>query len=147
VRSEQLDEACQVIKLLCTQSRSSFEGRYYQLKDAPIGLFPIQAPWPRITIDGGGERRTLPLVAKHADVWNCHTYSLHELENKLGVMKKACEGIGRDPDSLIYSQQVVLALAKTPSELKAVKELAEKRFAGQEWNLTHGALLGTPDQV
>lgn len=147
VRSEQLDEACQVIKLLCSEPRANFEGQYYQLHNAPTALFPVQKPWPRITIGGGGERRTLPLVAKHADVWNCPTYSLGELSTKRDAMYRACEAIDRDPASLVFSQQTVLALAKSPAELPQVQELARKRFGADAWNLEKGGLIGTPEQV
>ena len=86
-RAEQLDEAVQVIKMLFTQTRSNFNGKYYTLKDAPSPLRPVQKPHPPIIIGGGGEKFTLPLVARHADVWNCPTYSLAEFERKLDVLR------------------------------------------------------------
>ena len=67
-RAEQLDEALQVLKMLFTQPRSSFSGKYYTLKDAPSPLRPVQQPHPPIIVGGGGEKFTLPLVARHADV-------------------------------------------------------------------------------
>ena len=65
--------------------RESFTGRHYRLDAAPSGR---------------GERRTLPLVARHADVWNCPTYALAELPRKLDVLHAECARLGRDPASL-----------------------------------------------
>jgi alkanesulfonate monooxygenase SsuD/methylene tetrahydromethanopterin reductase-like flavin-dependent oxidoreductase (luciferase family) len=146
-RSEELDEACQIIKLLCSQERSTFEGRHYQLAEAPTALFPVQKPHPRITIGGGGERRTMPLVARHADVWNCPTYSLGELVSKRDAMRRACETSGRDPDSLVFGQQAVVVLAKDASEIDAAQQIAKRRYGGAEWGLKEGGFFGTPDQI
>ena len=146
-RSNQLDEACEVIKLLCTQKRSTFEGVHYQLDNAPSALFPIQKPYPRIVIGGGGERRTLPLVARHADVWNCPTYALGEIEPKLAAMRSACERIGRDPDSLVYGQQAVVVLVEHEEDLASQLEIARRRYHGEAWGLEEGGFIGTPDQV
>ncbi len=146
-RTAQLDEACQIIKRLCREKRVSFEGTHYRLRDAPSALSPIQRPHPRITIGGGGERRTMPLVARHADVWNCPTYSLGELESKRDAMRVACETESRDSASLAFGQQAVIVLARNESELGAAQEIARRRFGGPEWGLEAGGFVGTPAQV
>jgi alkanesulfonate monooxygenase SsuD/methylene tetrahydromethanopterin reductase-like flavin-dependent oxidoreductase (luciferase family) len=146
-RSEQLDEACEVIKLLCTEKRASFEGRHYQLREAPTALFPIQKPHPRIVIGGGGERRTLPLVARHADVWNCPTYSLGELKQKLDAMRRACDAINRDPGSLVFGQQAVVVLLADEADRDRELEIARRRFGGKAWGLEAGGFVGTAEQV
>jgi hypothetical protein len=69
-RLERPDEACQVIRSLWTERRSTFTGRHYQLSDAPLEPRPVQTPHPRLMIGGGGERVTLRLVATHADACN-----------------------------------------------------------------------------
>jgi alkanesulfonate monooxygenase SsuD/methylene tetrahydromethanopterin reductase-like flavin-dependent oxidoreductase (luciferase family) len=146
-RTEELDEACAVLKLLLTSKRSSFEGRHYRLNEAPSALFPVQKPYPRIVIGGGGERRTLPLVARHADVWNCPTYSLSQLEHKVHAMRRACEEIDRDPESLVYGQQAVVVLVDRPADLPDELEIARRRFGGEAWGLEAGGLIGTPAQI
>lgn len=70
VRAAQLDEALQVLKRLFTEDAPSFAGRHYRLDAAPSLPRPVQRPHPPIHVGGAGERRTLPLVARHADVWN-----------------------------------------------------------------------------
>src|SRR4030095_2443546 len=69
-RRERLDEACQVMRSLWTESRSTFKGRYYTLSDAPLQPKPVQRPHPELMIGGGGEKITLLTVARHADHWN-----------------------------------------------------------------------------
>ncbi len=146
-RSDQLGEACEVIKLLCTQKRSTYEGQHYQLHDAPTALFPVQKPYPRIVIGGGGERRTLPLVARHADVWNCPTYSLGDVTQKIDAMRRACEAIDRDPESLVYGQQAVVVLLESEQDRDRELEIAGRRFGGDGWGLDAGGFVGTSAQV
>ena len=78
---------------------------------------------------GVGEKYTLPLVARYADVWNVPTYALGELEHKLTVLRLACDEIGRDPTSIVLSVEAVMALAPYNASLPKVREFAEKRSA------------------
>jgi alkanesulfonate monooxygenase SsuD/methylene tetrahydromethanopterin reductase-like flavin-dependent oxidoreductase (luciferase family) len=146
-RSEQLDEALAVIELLCTQRRASFEGKHYRLHDAPTALFPVQKPHPRITIGGAGERRTLPIVARHADVWNCPTSSLAEIERKRDAVRRECERQGRDPATLVLGQQAVVVLVERESELPDALRIARRRFGDEGWGLDAGGLVGTAPRV
>jgi alkanesulfonate monooxygenase SsuD/methylene tetrahydromethanopterin reductase-like flavin-dependent oxidoreductase (luciferase family) len=146
-RAAQLDEAVQVIKLLCTQARSSFEGRYYSLKNAPNALLPVQKPHPPITIGGGGEKYTLPLVARHADMWNCPTYSLAEFQHKHQLLRNECAKIGRDPASLRISEEAVMVLVESAAALPAQLESARKRFGSEGWGLEAGGYIGTPELI
>ncbi len=146
-RAEQLDEAVQVIKLICTQARSNFEGRHYTLKNAPNALLPVQQPHPPITIGGGGEKYTLPLVARHADMWNCPTYSLAEFQQKSDVLKRECEKIQRDPATLRISEEAVLVLVESSAALPAQLEFAKRRYGSAGWGLEAGGYVGTPEQI
>src|SRR5262249_2743794 len=88
VRAEQLDESLQVLKLLFSEDAPSFAGRWYRLDGAPSLPRPLQRPHPPIHVGGAGERRTLPIVARHADTWNCPTYALGELPRKLTALRR-----------------------------------------------------------
>ncbi len=129
-RAERLDEALALIRLLFTEDAPSFRGQYYTLDAAPSLPRPVQRPHPPIHVGGAGERRTLPLVARHADVWNCPTYALGELPRKLAVLRHECRQIGRDPATLRVSEEAVLALAATRADVAQARALAERRFAG-----------------
>lgn len=99
-RLARLEEALEVITRLWSASdKVSFEGTYYQLEDAPFLPRPLQSPHPPIWIGGGGERKTLRLVAKYADAWN-GLGPLPVLQQKIEVLRKHCADVGRDPAAI-----------------------------------------------
>jgi alkanesulfonate monooxygenase SsuD/methylene tetrahydromethanopterin reductase-like flavin-dependent oxidoreductase (luciferase family) len=146
-RAARLGEAIEVMRLLFTQDAPSYEGRHYRLRRAPSLPRPIQRPHPPIHVGGAGEKRTLPLVARHADVWNCPTYALAELPRKLRVLAEACTRIGRDPATLRVTEEAVLALAGTRAAVADARALAERRFPGPGWGFAAGGYCGTPEDV
>jgi alkanesulfonate monooxygenase SsuD/methylene tetrahydromethanopterin reductase-like flavin-dependent oxidoreductase (luciferase family) len=147
VRAEQLGEALCVIRLLFTEDAPSFRGEHYMLEAAPSLPRPVQRPHPPIHVGGAGERRTLPLVARHADVWNCPTYALGELPLKLAVLRQECRRIGRDPSTLRVSEEAVMALVATRAEVEQSRAVTERRFPGPGWGFAAGGYCGTPDDI
>jgi alkanesulfonate monooxygenase SsuD/methylene tetrahydromethanopterin reductase-like flavin-dependent oxidoreductase (luciferase family) len=101
-RLERLDEACRVLKLLWTERRASFDGRYYQLRDALCEPKPLQKPRIPLMIGGSGERLTLRVVAKHADEWNGEANPA-QMAHKIGVLHQHCRDVGRDPAEIDVS--------------------------------------------
>ena len=100
VRLDKLDEALHVIRLLWSgEEEVSFEGEHYRLREAPFRPPPVQEPHPPIWIGGGGERKTLRLVAKHADAWN-GTGALPDLAHKIEVLRQHCNDEGRNFDEI-----------------------------------------------
>ncbi len=104
-RIRRLDEACEIVKRLFTESTVDFDGRYYQLKDARSEPKPVQTPYPPFVIGGGGEQLTLRVVAKHADIWNSTGASVEEFTHKVGVLRNHCAEIGRNPEEITRSIQ------------------------------------------
>ena len=96
-RIERLAEACDVLKLLWTKDLASYDGRYYQLKGAISEPKPVQKPRPPIWIGGAGEKRTLRVVAQHADVWNLVGAPPDEALRLSRVLDAHCVEVGRDP--------------------------------------------------
>jgi F420-dependent oxidoreductase-like protein len=112
-RIDRLGEACQVMRLLWTQPRADFEGRYYRLEHAVAEPKPRQRPHPPVWIGGAGERRTLRVVAEQADAWNVPgrraispgTITPEEAGRLSRVLDGHCEAAGRDPAALRRSVQ------------------------------------------
>jgi F420-dependent oxidoreductase-like protein len=105
-RIRRLDEACHVVRQLWQQERASFAGRHYALIDAIANPKPVQKPYPPIWIGGRGERKTLRVVAEHADVWNSPGGDGSEFTRLCGVLDRHCETVGRDPAQIRRSIQV-----------------------------------------
>jgi alkanesulfonate monooxygenase SsuD/methylene tetrahydromethanopterin reductase-like flavin-dependent oxidoreductase (luciferase family) len=92
-----------------TQKQSSFAGKYYTLNDAYCEPKCVQSPMPPLLIGGGGQKRTLPLVAKYADHWNYPGNSpdpLGDLEKSLVRLRECCDDIGRDMSTIRISTQL-----------------------------------------
>ena len=146
-RAAQLGEALEVIDRLMREASASFDGTYYRLEDAPSLPRPVQQPRPPIHVGGAGERRTLPVVARYADVWNCPTYALAVLPQKLEVLRRECTTIGRDPTTLGVTEEAVCALVARRADVDAARAAAARRFAGPGWGFTEGGYCGTPEDV
>lgn len=98
-RLDAFEEACAVIRSLLTQPRTTFDGAFFQLTEAPCDPKPVQTPLP-LLIGGGGERRTLRIAAQFADEW--HVWSTpDEFRSKSEILDRHCEDIGRDPSSIL----------------------------------------------
>ena len=123
-RMDALDEACQVLDSLLTQSVSSFTGEYYQLTNAYCEPKPVQQPRPPLVIGGGGEKRTLRIVAKYADHWNFPGRTGDELKAKLAVLHEHCAVVGRDPADIEVSVHLFEPLEPASSAATA-RELAD----------------------
>ena len=139
-RMDRLDEALRICKLMFTQERPSFEGRYYRIDRALNVPRPIQAGGPRILIGGGGERRTLQLVARYADIANWFMPDLDELRHKDEVLRRHCEAEGRDPSTILRTIFSPVALVENEREAAAALErVPPDRRAGMK--------AGTPEQA
>jgi F420-dependent oxidoreductase-like protein len=143
-RSARLEEGLEIITRMFTGERTTFEGRWYQVRDLANLPKPAQQPRPPIHIGGVGARYTLPLVARFADVWNVPTYGLGVWNERAAVLDAACEGIGRDPATVRRSLEAVLVVAADDHALAEARARAERRYAGPGWGLAEGGFVGTP---
>jgi F420-dependent oxidoreductase-like protein len=139
-RIARLNEACQIWKLLFTEDRASFEGRYYTLTDAIANPKPVQKPWPPIWIGGSGERKTLRVVAQHADVWNFGGGEAAEGVRLSRVLDEHCAAVGRDPAEIRRSVQLFHA-GNVAQLLEEAREFAGNGFR----DLIVGARGGTAE--
>jgi len=146
-RSDRMGETLEILTQAFANHRINFTGVHYTVRDMPIIPGPVQHPRPPIIVGGVGEKYTLPLVARYADVWNVPTYALGELEHKVSVLRSICAEIGRDPATIVMSVEAVMAIAADDSSLPQVRQLAERRFGGPGFGLKEGGLIGTPDLI
>jgi len=134
-RLARLDEACQVIKALYTQTSANFDGEYYQLTNASLEPKPVQTPLP-LLIGGGGEKVTLKITAKYADEWN--VWGVPEtLRHKMGVLDAHCAAIGRDPKGIQRSAVALMFMSDDESFLKKMRDTQADR----------ASIIGTPSEV
>ncbi|GAB2603917.1 TIGR03560 family F420-dependent LLM class oxidoreductase [Pseudactinotalea suaedae] len=106
-RLRRFEEAVQIVKSLWTKERTSFAGEHYTITDLVAEPKPVQQPVP-FWIGGSGRRRTLRIVAQHADVWNWTGSDLAEFTDASNVLDGHCESIGRDPEEIRRSVQLRL---------------------------------------
>ena len=127
-RSERLGETLEILQQAFADERIDFAGKHFTVRDMPIKPGAVQTPRPPIIVGGVGEKYTLPLVARYADVWNVPTYALGELEHKTAVLRSICEDIGRDPDTIVLSVEAVMALAPDDDSLPQIRAARRETF-------------------
>jgi alkanesulfonate monooxygenase SsuD/methylene tetrahydromethanopterin reductase-like flavin-dependent oxidoreductase (luciferase family) len=145
-RAERLDETLEILTAMLTQPFTTVLGAHYRVTDVPNLPGPVQHPRPPIHVGGIGPR-TLPLVARHADVWNVPAYGLAGWEASHRALEAECARIGRDPADLRISHQAVVALAPDEATLPAVRAEAQRRYGTPGWGLEAGGFVGTPPMV
>src|SRR5205823_5649733 len=118
-RLGRLNEACQIIRGLFQNERTTFKGRYYQVEDAPLSPKPVQQPLP-LLIGGGGEKVTLRIAARHADEWN--TWGTPEtLGRKMAILDEHCATEGRDPKEIRRSAQALFFLDAEEGDVETAR--------------------------
>jgi F420-dependent oxidoreductase-like protein len=145
-RCERLDEALTVIRSLWRERHSSFAGTHYRLSAAVAEPKPVQRPHPPITIAGAGEKRLLPIVARHADCWSSFG-SPAVFRRKIDVLRTCCEQAGRDCEAI---EKGVLVPASISNDLSAAAPLIQGYALYQgisEDEARDWMLLGTADDV
>jgi len=106
-RFDLLEDALEIMTRLFTGEVVSYDGRVVSLQDAQLRPVPVQQPHPPIWIGGNGPRRSLPLVARYADVWHAWgtPNSLREANERVDEL--AAEA-GRDPSSIVRAGSLSL---------------------------------------
>jgi F420-dependent oxidoreductase-like protein len=145
-RLDRLDESAGLIKTLWTASRPSLSGNYYSLDRPPYNPPNVQQPHPPILIGGGGEKRTLRIVAKYADAANV-SGSPEEVAHKWQVLDEHCRAIGRDPASIKRTIQAPLWLTDDPVFKERVAQGMAAASGRSPMEATRSVLLGDVDEV
>jgi alkanesulfonate monooxygenase SsuD/methylene tetrahydromethanopterin reductase-like flavin-dependent oxidoreductase (luciferase family) len=136
-RIDTMVEGVECLAGLLHQDRFSFDGRHFQLREASLGVRPVQERVP-VWVGGMGEQRTIPLAARVADGWDSPLGpSADEFERKVKVLERECERIGRDPASVRRSAHI--SLVEDEQQLR-------DRFGDYEVTDVGGAVLFGSDQ-
>jgi F420-dependent oxidoreductase-like protein len=141
-RMDRLEEAVEICRAMFRDELPTFKGRYYSIHQARNLPRPIQPGGPPILIGGGGEKRTLRLVARYADLCNIFGDAA-TIRHKVGVLHEHCEAVGRDPASITISRLSTLVITESAEETAATQELL-RGAAGMD---SSGFNVGTEDEI
>jgi len=141
-RFERLEEALRICRQMFDGDEAPFEGKHYRLDRLLNSPLPLSRPRPPILIGGGGEKKTLLLVAKYAD--GCNLFPGPEVQHKLDVLKQHCENVGRDYDEI---EKTVLFRYDLGEKGEKVGEIIEglRGLAGMGFAVAHGGLRNAWD--
>ena len=139
-RFERLEEALQITLQMWSDNNGPYEGKHYQLAETISSPQPLSKPRPPILIGGGGERKTLKLVARYADACNFFGDPA-TVKHKLEVLRQHCQDEGRDYDEI---EKTVLFVLNVGKEGEVAGQLVEQlgAFAEAGAQTVIGALIG-----
>src|SRR5712664_2926345 len=121
-RMDRLDEALTIAKLMFTQDRPSFEGKYYRIDRALNVPRPVQPGGPKILIGGTGETRTLRILARHGDIGHWFGGNLEDLKRKKQVFEQHCAEVDRDPSEVLLTVGLTLVLAENEKDARKLMD-------------------------
>jgi F420-dependent oxidoreductase-like protein len=139
-RMDRLEEALTIIRAMFHEERPSFRGTYYRIEEALNVPRPIQPGGPKILVGGGGEKRTLKIAARFADMTHWFPLGPAVLQHKTEVLAGYCEEIGRDPATIERTMTAPVLVAGTEADAASMLEQVppERR--------PH-VRIGTPEQM
>jgi alkanesulfonate monooxygenase SsuD/methylene tetrahydromethanopterin reductase-like flavin-dependent oxidoreductase (luciferase family) len=133
-RVGRFDESIQIVRSLLGEQRTTFDGRYYTISDAPCAPKPIQSRLPLLVGTGGS--RMMRITARHADEWNTWG-DVETAATRSTSFLTACEAVGRDPTTIRRSVQAIVFLEDDAGTLAQLRENAP---AGR-------SIVGTPSEL
>ena len=125
-RFERLDEAVRICKQMWSDDDGPFEGEHYELARTLNAPQSLSRPHPYLMIGGSGERKTLRLVAQHADA--CNIFARPEAPHKLDVLRAHCESEGRDYDEI--EKTTILSVEPSATRDEVLADLRRVRDIG-----------------
>lgn len=141
-RLDRLEEALQICRGMFAGESPTFEGTYYRTHEAQNIPPPVQPGGPPILVGGGGEKRTLRLVAQYADM--CNVFGdAPTIAHKVEVLREHCKAVGRDPSEITVSRLATLVLTENEQETQATKDFL-RQVTGEE---PSGSNVGTADEL
>jgi F420-dependent oxidoreductase-like protein len=140
-RFERLEEAILICKQMWSGSDAPFEGKHYHLARTLNSPQVLSRPHPPILIGGGGEKKTLRLVARYGDACNIAVYDPAQAAHKLEVLREHCVTEGRNYDEIEKTAQTRFVLGENGENInKTIEDLHAMSELG--FTVAHGALVG-----
>lgn len=146
VRLDMLEEAAQVLKAMWTTDEAVFAGEHYTLAGAITRPKPLQKPHPPLWIAGGGERRTLRIVAKYGDFSNFGD-DLESFEHKSQVLADHCEAVGRNFEEIGRTIHLMSVIGRDRADLDSKLEVAARRRGSTTDEFEEEHFVVTVDQA
>ena len=145
-RISRLEEALQICRAMFREEAPTFEGRFYRIEGALNFPRPIQPNGPPIMIGGGGEQRTLKLVAQYADMCNIFG-DVATVRHKIDVLERHCQTVGRDPRTITKTRLGTLLIRKTDAEAERVFQQVLNRPGINQEYVGSVLMVGGPDRI
>jgi F420-dependent oxidoreductase-like protein len=134
-RARQLGESLEVMKLLFTKEKSTYTGKYYQLKDAPFEPKTVQKPHPPLLIGGQGPKLILPVIARHANIWHMRVRDVtpEAIKQLSANFDTICRKVGRDPAEVeravsLRPEQLTGASEEVHGQIQALADVGIRHF-------------------
>jgi len=141
-----LAEAAEIMTRAWVEPGLSFEGQVYRVENLTITPVPEQRP--RLLIGGGGEKGTMKVAARFADIRNNSAAQQSNLPHKVEVLRRHCKNVGRDPADVRVSQQTLVLITERAEDVEPMLERAGKLFGGHMGDVRGPlAIAGTPQMV
>jgi alkanesulfonate monooxygenase len=131
-RFERLEEALQIFLQMCSEDESPYDGKHYQLGRTLNVPQSLQRPHPPILIGGGGEKKTLRLVAQYAQA--CNLFATPDVAHKLDVLREHCANVGRDYDEI---EKTVMMRLDLGADGEHLDETLDQMRGYAELGVTH----------
>ena len=145
-RFDRMEDQLEILRLFRdtpAEKSFDFEGMTVALQDCPALPKAVQTPGIPIIIGGGGPKRTPNLAARFADEFNLPFRPPDSLREQVGRVSQACESIGRDPESIIFSVAQVVCVSDSEKEFTKRAE----RIGRSPTELRESGVAGMPDEA
>ena len=139
-RMDRLEEALTIIRAMFDEERPSFQGTHYRIEEALNVPRPVQPGGPKILVGGGGEKRTLKIAARFADMTHWFPLGFEVLQRKTEILAAYCEAIGRDPATIERTMAAPVLVAGTEAQAAAMLEHVPPERRPHVW-------AGTPEHA
>lgn len=147
-RLAQLEEAVQIIKKMWTEDEATFSGKHYSVNGAINQPKALQSPHPPLWIAGGGEKKTLRIVARYADYAN-FAGTLDLFKDKSRILDEHCAAVGRDPSEVGRTLHMFVTVGLDAADLakKVERTAAQIGRSVDKYLASPQTIAGTRDQV